>query len=66
MAGNVGCSLQLLADSTEQRLRLAAWDDLGSLIAWFRDAISAANGAGHDAELAFSHTLLKEHRAQVR
>ena len=57
--------MESAANSAEQRLRLAAWDDLGRLIAWFRDAISAADGAGRDAELAFSHILSKEHRAQV-
>ena len=57
--------MERAADSAEQRLRLAAWDDLGRLIAWFRDALSAADGAGRDAELAFSHILSKEHRAQV-
>lgn len=64
-AGKVGCSVERAADSTEQRLRLAAWDDLGRLIAWFRDALAADNGVGRDAELAFSHMLSKEHRAQV-
>lgn len=49
------------ADSQEQRLALADWRDLHRVLAWFRDGSTACR----EAELAFSPSLSKDHRAQV-
>lgn len=62
LGAEVGAELlEKEAGSTEQRLRLAEWRDLNRVLAWFREGA----GACKQAELAFSPTLNKDHRAQV-
>lgn len=63
LVAEVGAELlEKEAGSTEQRLRLDEWRDLNRVLAWFREGA----GACKQAELAFSPTLNKDHRAQVK
>ena len=63
LGAEVGAELlEKEAGSTEQRLQLAEWRDLNRVLAWFREGA----GACKQAELAFSPTLNKDHRAQVK
>ena len=63
LGAEVGAELlEKEGDSAEQRLQLAEWRGLNRVLAWFREGA----GACKQAELAFSPTLNKDHRAQVK